>query len=265
MFHDLRYELIGTPLERPVKRLRAVFRSLRKLRHPELNEIYLEDERVDAVFARVLTPDANCLDIGCHFGSVLSELIRLAPNGTHVAFEAIPEKVNFLRRKFPGVLVHAMALSDTAGVSTFFVNEKRTGYSGLARHGGGTFREISVRCRRLDEMADDLPRIAFIKIDVEGAELFVLRGAKKLLERDRPTILFECSPSGPPAFGYGPGDLFDLLTECDYDIYLPKDFLDGGAPIERSRFEAALVYPFQAFNWVAKPAVRTRAETRNVC
>jgi FkbM family methyltransferase len=47
--------------------------------------------------------------------------------------------------------------------------------SGLARHGEGTFREIVVKCQRLDEMTDDLPTIDFVKIDVEGAELYVLR------------------------------------------------------------------------------------------
>jgi len=253
MLRGLKYELIGTPLERPVKRVRAVLRSLRRFVRPELSEIYLEDDRVDAVLARVLREDANCLDIGCHFGSMLSEMVRLAPRGNHVAFEAIPEKVKFLRRKFPGVRIHDTALSDEAGSTTFFVNEQKTGFSGLARHGEGVHREILVQCRRLDELVPELPRIDFVKIDVEGAELFVLRGAKRLLERDRPILLFECSPSGPPAFGYAPGELWDLLHAVGYDVYLPKDFLVGGAPIERARFEAALVYPFRAFNWIATP------------
>ena len=257
MLKSLRYELIGTPLERPAKRVRAIVRSLKQLVNPELKEIYLEDGRVERVLAQVLRPDANCLDIGCHFGSMLSEIVRLAPRGNHVAFEAIPEKVSFLRRKFPGVRIHDTALSDKEGTSSFFINEKQTGFSGLARHGEGTFREIVVKCQRLDEMTDDLPTIDFVKIDVEGAELYVLRGARRLLDRDRPIMLFECSPSGPLAFGYQPGDLHDLLTSYGYDIFLPKDFLVGAGPIERDRFEKALVYPFQAFNWIARPGART--------
>lgn len=152
------------------------------------------------MLAQVLRPDANCLDIGCHLGSMLSEIVRLAPRGNHIAFEAIPEKVSFLRRKFPGVRIHDTALSDEEGTSSFFINEKRTGFSGLARHGEGVFRETVVRCRRLD-----------------------------------------------------------LLTDYAYDVFLPRDFLVGAGPIERARFEKALVHPFQAFNWIAEPRARPAA------
>lgn len=254
MLRRIAYELIGTPLERPAKRARAALRALVGLRTPGLREIHREEGRVDAALTRLIRRDANCIDVGCHYGSMLSEFVRLAPRGRHVAFEAMPEKVEFLRRKFPGVRIDGTALSDRDGVTRFFVNERRTGFSGLARHGAGTFREIEVPCRRLDELADELPRVDFVKIDVEGGELFVLRGAAQLLLRDRPNVLFECTPSGPPAFGYTPGDLHDLLSSYGYEVYLPKDVLAGGAPIARDRFERALVYPFEAFNWFARPA-----------
>jgi len=187
---------------------------------------------------------------------MLSRFCRLAPAGHHVAVEAIPAKVRFLRRKFPEVDVLEVALSDHAGAEDFYINLAATGFSGLARHGEGHFERIHVTCVRLDDAVPKDRRFDLLKIDVEGAELFVLRGATAFLTRDRPTILFECGPSGPPAFGYTAGTLYDLFVACGYSVFLLKDALNRGLPVVREQFEAALVYPFKAFNWLAVASER---------
>lgn len=58
----------------------------------------------------------------------------------------------------------------------------------------------------------DLTRICAIKIDVEGAELHVLRGAKKTLERHRPVMLVEAQKINTKQFGYHPNEIVDFLT-----------------------------------------------------
>jgi len=100
---NLKQMVIRTPLERPLKRMRDMAGFWRRRRHPELAEVFAEGGRIEELVARQLRPDTNCLDVGCHIGSFLSLLLRHAPQGKHMAFEALPEKAERLRRKFPDV------------------------------------------------------------------------------------------------------------------------------------------------------------------
>jgi FkbM family methyltransferase len=252
---ELKYELLRTPLETPAFRLRHALGYFQRRRHPELKEIYLEESRIREVVRSLLEPTAHCVDIGCHYGSFLSLLCRSAPAGRHVAFEAMPSKVRFLRRKFPEVEVRELALSDTSGRAEFYVNRRATGFSTLGDARGGDFERLEVDCARLDDVLPRDRRFALLKIDVEGAELLVFKGARATLGRDRPVVLFECGPGGPQAFGYQPGDLYDLLTaELGYEVFFPKDGRERSCPASRSAFvDAVSSYPFQAFNWIAFP------------
>jgi FkbM family methyltransferase len=261
MISELKYEFIRTRLEEPLMGLRRALDLPRRLRHPELREIYREDARIHAAVRRILRPDSNCVDVGCHYGSMLSRFCRNSPRGRHVAFEAIPGKVRFLRRKFPEVDVRQLALSDHAGSAQFYVDRKATGFSGLARRAGRDVEALEVGVDRLDDVLPRDRRYHLLKLDVEGAELLVLRGGLATLRRHRPAILFECAPGGPSAFGYAPGDLHDLLTgEAGYAVFFLRDYLEGGAPAGRAAFEEACTrYPFTAFNWIALPDPRPPA------
>ncbi len=256
MLRTLKYEFIRTPLEQPLMAIREMLGIPHRLRHPELAEIYKEDARIKQVLKRSLRVDSNCLDIGTHYGSMLSAFLRLAPKGQHVAVEAVPEKTAFLRRKFPEVCVYPLALSDHRGIASFYINTRRSGFSGMAKHGApkDSFRRIEVSCNTLDNIMPRHQYIDFLKIDVEGAEEMVLAGGRNFIAECKPLILFECGPSGPKAFGRTPSDLFHLIVNgLDYRIYFLKDFLLSGPPMDVDSFEAALVYPFKAFNWIAKP------------
>src|SRR5262245_560577 len=146
MLSELKYELIRTPLEEPALWLRHALGYLHRRRHPELREIYLEETRIRAVLQSLLAPTTNCVDIGCHYGSMLSLLCRYAPEGRHLAFEVMPTKVRFLRRKFPEVDVREVALSDRSGRAVFHVNRRATGFSTLGRPGNGDFESYEVTC-----------------------------------------------------------------------------------------------------------------------
>jgi FkbM family methyltransferase len=246
----LRYRLIRTPLQEPAVLLRTAL-DIRRFTQPQFNNLRGEDARMLRIMKRLVRPTSNCIDIGCHYGSMLSRMVRLAPRGHHLAFEAMPGKVEFLRTKFPEVDVRELALSDTPGETKFWVNTAHSGFSGLQRHGNGEFEPLVVSCSRLDDEVSEARTFDFVKIDVEGAELLVVRGGAEFLRRDRPHLLFECSPDSPLAFGYQPIDLYSAVVALGYDVYTTHGWLGGDAPVSEVAFVQALEYPFEAFNWFA--------------
>jgi FkbM family methyltransferase len=248
--------LINTPLERPAQRLRDFVGIVGRLKHPELHEIHMEQDRIGQALQQIVQPDVNCIDIGCHIGSSLSLMLQYSPLGRHIAFEPVPEKAEWLRRKFPKVEIHALALGDKRERLTFFQNVSRPGFSGLAN--ANTTRDVVVEqmvdCEMLDNVVGPERKYTFVKIDVEGAELLVLRGARRLIGRDAPIILFESSHDGAAKLGLKREDLYTFLVdELGYKVFLVKDFLNKRAALDLAGFQEASVYPFQAFNFLAIP------------
>jgi FkbM family methyltransferase len=249
----LRHLAIRTPIEGLMQRVKGVMSVPRRLQHPELRAIFDEGKFVEEACRMILTSDANTIDIGAHLGSQLSLQVQLAHRGHHMAFEPVPQKARWLRQKFPEVDVREVALSAEASRKDFFVNTARPGYSGLRKHEASDAEvyRITVEQQSLDEVLGDEAEIDFIKIDVEGGELFVLKGAVRVLARCKPTLLFESTSSGLNAWNLSPDDLFQFLTEQGYRIFLPRAFVSAGRALDRDEFAAAHQYPFWAFNFIA--------------
>jgi hypothetical protein len=110
--------------------------------------------------------------------------------------------------------------------------------------------ETQVRIVRLDDVLDaDVP-IRLVKIDVEGAELQVLRGGEALLSRWRPHIVFEHGLGAADKYGTRPEEVYDLLTGWGLQISLLHQWLKGKPPLSRDdfvrQFDQALHYYFLA-------------------
>ena len=54
------------------------------------------DRATEIAMIRIIEPDSNCIDIGCHKGEILNIMLRLAPKGRHAGFEPIPDFYNYL-------------------------------------------------------------------------------------------------------------------------------------------------------------------------
>ena len=120
------------------------------------------------------------------------------------SFEPNPDFAARLTRVFGrGVIVEACAVSDQTGTATLTIPV----VDGVAYAGWGTIepgrlfeghvtRTVSVQTRRLDEF--DFKGVGFIKIDVEGHEMPVLRGAMALLDRESPSFLIEAEERHKP-------------------------------------------------------------------
>lgn len=77
---------------------------------------------------------------------------------------------------------------------------------------------IQVPAIKLDDI-ENLPPITVIKIDCEGAELLILKGAKETLAKNRPLILLEFHPINKAAFNVSTEDIFNFLNEINYSLY----------------------------------------------
>lgn len=170
------------------------------------------------------------LDIGANVGDwTLCMADLVGSSGRVLAFEPVPHLADTVRKtsrinRQDWVEVHQLALSSSDGMTEFSVEKGNSGGSRLGRM-EGDFSQIPVQTQRLDALIasrPDIQRIDFIKIDVEGFELEVLKGARQTLTRFRPPLILESGfESGSQRVAQ-----HDLLVELGYDIL--GAFVTGG-------------------------------------
>lgn len=206
-----------------------------------------DGRHLTAILAATLRTDSNAIDVGAHYGSVLGEILRLAPDGHHLALEPIPGLAARLTETFPNVEVHAVAAAATAGTSSFQWLEQDPAYSGLRLRNdvGAVPTVIDVPMVRLDDLVHVPPR--FVKIDVEGGEEGVLRGAQDTLARYRPTVAFEHG-SVSAVYGTTSETIFSLLDEPGLRVF----DMDGAGPLSCEQF-VEVVGIGKHFNFLACP------------
>lgn len=199
--------------------------QLRKARQRAADLLASRDARDDQhfrlVLAAALVEDSTVIDVGANEGKMLDEMLRFAPHGCHVAFEPLPSLASELRQAYPHVDVREVALSDHAGDASFIHVVNDTGYSGLRERDYPRRVEldtIGVRTARLDDEVGDL-NPALIKIDVEGGELEVLRGATETLARAKPVVWFEHGRGAADRYGTAPVQVWDVLSDAGMRIY----------------------------------------------
>ncbi len=204
------------------------------------------DALTGLIIRRLLDRDAVAVDIGCHRGEVLELMLERLKNGRVAAFEPIPARFAELAARFADddrVRLFKLALSDRTGQSEFNLVISNDAYSGFRRRRYDrpieTDTTIIVDTDRLEDVLarESMGPVRLIKIDVEGAELEVLRGAEAVLRADRPAILFEHGPGAADIYGTTPDMLLDLLAgEHDYRVYRLGDWLAGRPALDRASF-----------------------------
>lgn len=216
---------------------------------PVLHPLYLAfasgrsaayDRETRAVLRRVLSSRSNAVDIGAHRGTVLRQIVKCAPGGSHYAFEPVPEYAARLRTRFPNAHVEEVALGATKGTETFIHVVGDPGLSGFRPHRRAQERSpkpIVVRVERLDDVLPGDYVAALIKLDVEGAEHLVVRGAAGSIRRARPVIIFECGISAAERYAeFTPELMHGLITSLGLRISLMRRWLDSQPPLSEAEF-----------------------------
>lgn len=223
-------------------RIKDIIRSILRILHLDLTRNLEYDRLTLKILRQHIRPGTNCIDVGCHKGEILEEMIRLSPDGKHFAFEPIPTMFDELQRKYgQRCIIMPYALADAEGTTTFNFVRNAPAYSGINKRKYAVaepdIEEIQVELRRLDDLIPTDTPIGLIKIDVEGAEMGVLRGAKALLNRDRPLVIFECGLGASEFYGTRPEDVFDFFAnEVKMGIYTLRDHIAKRPAMTRERF-----------------------------
>lgn len=181
---------------------------------------------LEATYRRVVSPGHVVADVGAHTGrhaAVLRDLV--GPSGAVHAFEPLPWAADILRNRGlgPTVHIHAVALSDQAGETEFTFCRGTPEESGLKpkaynQPGLAQPEQITVQMARLDDFAELFPRLDFVKVDAEGAEVSCLKGARSLLARHRPFVSVEYGHPSYSAHGLTAQSLFEEAAHQGYHV-----------------------------------------------
>ena len=197
---------------------------------------YLESEMCG--LRALVRPGSVCIDVGSAADLYTTVLSRLAgPAGQVHSIEPLPfAHLLWARllsaRRAGNVRHHCLALGTEAGTAPMSVPVGRyglvTGRSYLMRETAGPDSNaefagqvpVIVSVDRLDDFcaSEAIDRVDFVKIDVEGAELQVLEGGRKVIEAHRPTMLIEIEARHTARYGHSPEDVSGWLLRRGYSM-----------------------------------------------
>lgn len=179
---------------------------------------------------RFIPPEGICMDIGAHAGSWSRPLARLARDGAVYSFEALPYYAEVLRILFKllqmrNAHVVNVAVSDCEGVLKIAWKDEHgkrlTGTTHVLGSREAGVCVVEVPSVSLDHFAarEGITRVDFIKVDVEGAELFVFAGAQDLITTCRPVVFSELDERWTARYDYSTDDVFDRFESLGYCPY----------------------------------------------
>jgi FkbM family methyltransferase len=188
------------------------------------------------IFRGLLRSDSLVIDAGANFGHyALTAANMIGPNGLVIAFEPHPDTFALIDANC-GLLPHDNFVAIQAGLGAFDGTMEL--YSDSANPGGHSFYEWNLRGTKefyqsvqvysLDSFLSEQGHVRpvdVIKIDVQGFEMEVLRGAARTIERDQPAILCEVTPEALSSAGSSVEELFGFFRTRGYraEVLLPDD------------------------------------------
>ncbi len=173
---------------------------------------------------KIIKPGHIVLDVGANMGWYSIHFSKwVGQSGKIFAFEPVPEiyeeltsniNLNFCQN----IIVFNCALGNQNESVLFNVSDFEGG-SGASSENLKFGKEIKVSKRKLDDVMNEqnLDNIDFLKIDIEGGELNMLKGAEKLIEKYKPKLLLEIVDIHCDRFQYLPEDVCNFLFNKGYD------------------------------------------------
>jgi FkbM family methyltransferase len=188
-------------------------------------------ERAETDFLRsVLRPDSICMDVGANVGYYTLFMSRLAGAGAVHAFEPIALNAALLKASLElngctNVVINECAVAERSG-TVQFSQASDTAYSSMVDTGRKSLDRVTqVPAVTLDEYVElkGINRVDVLKVDVEGAEESVVRGASRLLGdgKRRPGLVFlELFEENLKPFGSSVASVMGRMTGLGYEPFV---------------------------------------------
>ena len=203
-----------------------------------LNQRY--DKQTKRIMQIVLEDESTFIDVGSHKGEVLELALKISKKGKHFAFEPIPNLFHKLNNKYGSKCeVLNYGLSDQKKQSSFQHVTTNPAYSGIRKRTypkDEQVETIQIQLDTLDNQLKQHDRVDMIKIDVEGAELEVLKGAKKIIEKFHPIIVFEHGLGASDHYNTSPEDILSFFDYHQYQLFTLKGFIADEPALLRNEF-----------------------------
>ena len=188
----------------------------------------LETDTVINVMNYISEEDFIFFDIGANEGWYTLNVRKAFSNAKVYSFEPSPitcerMKKNLIINNEKVDTVVNIGLYDKNDKLKFYYDEEGSGASSFVNIREKTdIRPIEVDVRRLDDWAreNDVSKVDFIKCDVEGAELFVYKGGREIIEQSKPIVFSEMLRKWSAKFGYNPNDIINFFKELGYKCYV---------------------------------------------
>ncbi|MEI6415650.1 MAG: FkbM family methyltransferase [Pseudomonadota bacterium] len=178
---------------------------------------------------RLIRPGFEVLDVGANIGWYALKIANIS-GAAHVwAFEPVPEtfaalQANIALNQLDNIVAYNLGFSDHVGEVMFYFPPGGADNASAANLSERSDAQ-SVRCQltTLDDfVAGNSLHVDFIKCDVEGAELFVFKGAINTLRQCRPIIYTEMLRKWAAKFQYHPNEIIELLVGLGYRCFTAK-------------------------------------------
>lgn len=204
---------------------------------------------------KILSPGKLFIDVGANFGVytlVASKLV--GETGRVLAFEPTAESFSILRQNielnhFSNVRAFQLALAQTRRKAWLNYGWDPVGnWLGKDPLPPGGNEGEEVQTETLDQLLEEngIDRVDAIKIDVEGAEELVLRGAMRCLTTQSPIIIFEFNPDCAARLGLSPWGARDLLESVGYEFVVFGDCARSDNPKTRPTYFNIVAIPRQS-------------------
>ncbi|MEY2532509.1 MAG: hypothetical protein QOF29_419 [bacterium] len=211
---------------------------------PEVARYYPSsyEPTTQAFLRRYTAPGTLAVDAGAHIGLFTVQMARdVGPQGRVLSFEPTATTARLLRRTVElnalGDVVDCRqeALSGARGFLEFFVDEHEASNANSLVRTAGAVGSVRVPTVSIDDLAAvETRRMSCVKIDVEGAELDVLRGAAATLADDRPALALDIHPAQLAAGGGSVAEVWDVLADAGYVALLGDARLDRAETVART-------------------------------
>jgi len=182
-----------------------------------------EPAKTDVVL-KLLKPGSTFIDVGANIGdfSLLAASV-IGNEGKVLAFEPEAANCQWVKRNIElnghkNVEVFQLALSDSDGEAPLYLGGRCDYHSLLKDQREREAGAITVKTRTLDSLLEERGqfRVDMIKVDVEGAELEVLKGARETLRRNpHVVLLLELHP----LMGVSPAEACDFLRHLGFSLF----------------------------------------------